>query len=289
MAFVAQEKSDIRSLDIRKLLKGFALTKYIFKNLVTNSTTSGDTIRWYQETPGDIVVTAPSTMPQATLAFFPYEEHSWQRNTSVPRFYALETFISNRDLQTTDIDVQARSVLRIMRAVIKQVDTRIYNVLTESQSPTNIGSDPAQGTGWDDTTNGNPIIDIMSGSQFIQENDYDMSSGYIIAMNPKSEKDLLNYLITVKGSQIPQFSSEKVRAGTVMRILGGDVVVSNNVVADSVFVGLPATAVTWYSLTGPTSKVIEDPGIGIKIRVWEEGEAVLTDPKASYLISDVDT
>ena len=289
MVFVAQEKSDIRSLDIVKLLKGFALTTYIFKGLVTVATTSGDTIRWYQETPGDITVTAPSTMPQAVLSEFPFEEHSWQRNTSVPRFYALETFISNRDLKTTDIDVQARSVLRIMRAVIKAVDTRIYNVLTESQSPSDIGRAGAIGTGWDDLTNGNPILDIMSGSQFIQENDYDMSKGYVIAMNPKNEKDLKNYIITVKGSSMPQVSSEQVKRGVIMSILGGDIRVSNNVVADSVFVGLPATAVTWYSLTGPTSKVIEDPGIGIKIRVWEEGEAVLTDPKSSYLITDTDT
>ena len=285
MAFVSQERSDIRSLDIQKLLKGFALATYIFKNLVTVSSTSGDTIRWYQETPGDIVVTAPSTIPSGTISEFPYAEHSWQRNESLPKTYKLETFISNRDLKTTDIDVQARSVLRIMRAIVKQVDSRIYDVLTESQSPSTILTGASAGTGWDDLTNGNPILDIMSGSQLIQENDYNMSKGYVIAMNPKNEKDLKNYIISVKGSSIPAVSSEQVKRGVLMNILGGDVVVSNNVVAGSVFVGLPDTAVTWYSLTGPTAKVIEDPLVGIKIRVLEEGEAVLTDPKASFLIT----
>ena len=285
MVFVTQEKSDIRSLDIRKLLKGFALTNYIFKNLVTVSLTDGDTIRWYQETPADITVTAPSTMPSGPISDFPYAEHSWQRNESLPRTYKLETFSSNRDLKTTDIDVQARSVLRIMRAVIKAVDTRIYNVLTESQSPSDILTGASAGTGWADLTDGNPILDIMSGSQAIQENDYNMSGGYKILMNPQNEKDLKNYIISVKGSSIPAVSSEQVKRGVLMNILGGDVVVSNNVAAGSVFVGLPATAVTWYSLTGPTSKVIEDPLVGIKIRVLEEGEAVLTDPKASFLIT----
>ena len=67
------------------------------------------------------------------------------------------------------------------------------------------------------------------------------------------------------------------------------VVVSNNVVAGSVFVGLPDRAVTWKSAENTTAKIIVDEGIGINIRVWESGEAILTDPKASYLITDTDT
>ena len=71
-----------------------------------------------------------------------------------------------------------------------------------------------------------------------------------------------------------------------MNLLGMGVVVSNNVVADSVSISIPAQAVTWKTLMGTQSRLIEEPGIGVKIRVWEEGEAILTDPKASYLITD---
>jgi hypothetical protein len=35
-----------------------------------------------------------------------------------------------------------------------------------------------------------------------------------------------------------------------------------------------------------TSVTIKDEGIGTKIRVWEEGEAILTDPNAVYGITD---
>ena len=38
-----------------------------------------------------------------------------------------------------------------------------------------------------------------------------------------------------------------------------------------------------------TSVVIDDPGIGKKIRVWEEGVALLTDPKSAHLITDTIT
>lgn len=278
------EKQDIRGLDIDKLLKGFSLTEYIFKNLVTKSPTSADTIRWYQETPADLTASAPSTFANVSpLSSFPIAEVTWTRNTSYTRKYAVEGFISMEDIATADVDVLARSVLRLTRAVAKQVDTRIYNVLTESQSPSLIGTSAAVGGSWVHA-NANPIADILSGAQAVMESDYD-PSGLVVAMTPKNHKELLNYIITTKGSSIPAFSSEKVRSGVVMNIVGADVVVSNNVVAASVFVGLPARACTWKSRTPLTSTTIPDPGIGTKIRVWEEGEAILTDPKASYLIT----
>ena len=38
----------------------------------------------------------------------------------------------------------------------------------------------------------------------------------------------------------------------------------------------------------PTTAVQKtEPGIGIKIRVWEEGEILLTDPKAGHTIQGV--
>ncbi len=283
------ETNDIRGLDIDKLVKGFALTEYIFKSMVTVSSTSGDSIRWYQETAADLTATTPSVVANISpLSTFPTLEVTWTRQTSYVRKYAAEGFISMEDIKSADIDVLARTMLRLTRAVVKQVDSRIYDVMTESQSPSSIGTAAATGTGWDDTTNGNPILDIMAAKQNIAENNYNPEGG-IIAMNPKNQKDLMNYLINVKGSSIPQFASQKVQTGVVMEMLGMRVVVSNNVVADSVFVGLPARACTWKSHTDTTAKAIADPGVGTKLRVWEMGEGLLTDPKAAYLITDTDT
>ena len=283
------EQADIRGLDIDKAIKGFALTNYIFKSLVTVNSTSGDAIRWYKETAADLTATAPSVNANVgALSVFPDLGTSWTRQTSYPRKYANKGFISLEDLKSADIDVLARTLLRLTRAVVKQVDTRIYNVLTESQTPSTIGNAAATGTGWDDLTNGNPIIDILKAQQSIAESDYDLA-GCIVACNPKNYRDLMNYLIVVKGSSIPAFSSNKVQTGVVGELLGCRIVVSNNVVADSVFVGLPSKACTWKMLTDTTAKVIDEPGMGKEIRVWEHGEALLTDPKASYLITDTDT
>lgn len=282
------EMQDIRSLDTQKALKGFALTEYIFKNMVTRTTTNGDSIRWYKETAADLTATSPSQLETSPLSMFETLEVSWTRTVSYPRKYAAEGTISREDIKSADINVMARTLLRLTRAIAKKVDGRIYNVMSEDQSPSTIGTAAATGTGWDDTTNGNPVLDIMAAKQTIAENDYDVSS-CVVAMNPKNHKDLLNYLITVKGSSIPGFSSEKVKTGVVMRLLGCDIVVSNNVVADSVWVGLPSTAVTWFTFENLQSGTEDILGKGTKVAVWENGEAVLTDPKAAYLITDTDT
>lgn len=281
------ETTTIRGLDIDKMLKGFALTNYIFKNMVTNTTTSGDSVRWYQETAADITLTSPSKLETSPLSAFEQAEVDWTRLTSYPVKYAIEGTISREDIKSADIDVLARTILRLTRAIVKQVDTNIYNVMSENQSPSTIGTAAATGTGWDDTTNGNPILDIMAGLQNIAENDYD-TSGCIVAMNPKNYKDLLNYVI-VTGSSIPAFSSDKVSTGVVGTLVGCRLVVSNNVVADSVWMGLPATAVTWRSFEGLHSETENIMGKGTKIAVWENGVATLTDPKAAYLITDTDT
>ena len=282
------ETTTIRGLDIDKMIKGFALTEYIFKNKVSNSTTDGDSVRWYQETAADLTHTAPSYTETSPLSMFDQLEVTWTRNTSYPKKYTAEGTISREDIKSADIDVLARTILRLTRAVVKKVDGVIYNVISENQSPSTIGTAAATGTGWDDTTNGNPILDIMAGVQNIAENDYDID-GVEVWMNPKNYKDLLNYIITVKGSSIPAFSSDKVESGVVGTLVGTKLVVSNNVVADSVWMGLPAKACTWKSFENLHSETENIMGKGTKIAVWENGVAILTDPKAAYLITDTDT
>jgi hypothetical protein len=280
--------ANIQGLDTDKMLKGFALRSYIFKGLVTVAGMSGDSVRWYQETAADLTATSPATITTSPLATFHNLEPSWTRNVSYPVKYAAESLMSREDMKSSDISLYARTLLRLTRAVAKKVDTDIYNALTENQTPVNIGTGAATGTGWDDTTNGNPVLDIMAAQQAIAENDYD-TGNLIVAMDPNNYKDLMNYLITVKGSSIPQFASDKVQTGVVGVLLGCKLVVSNNVVADSVYVGNPAVSCTWRSFEDLQTGSEEVLGIGTKIAVWENGVAYLTDPKASYLITDTNT
>lgn len=288
-------QAEIRGIDIDKLAKGFADESNVFKKFVNQSKTKAREIRWYKKTSGFLDVPDTTGITASQIANVgeksrPFVmEQSWTRQTSYIRKYFVESpTISVEDIKDADIDILATNVRDIVRGVGRQVDARIYNVITENQTPVNINTAAATGTGWDDTTNGNPVLDLLTAKKNIRSFGYD-PEGAVCAMDSIAHRDLLNWLITVKGSSIPNFSSEKVKSGVVMELLGLKIVVSENVVTDSVAIWVPNRAATWKSFMPMTSVVIDDPGIGKKIRCWEEGECLLTDPKAVHLITDTTT
>ena len=288
-------EQDIRGLNIDKLAKGFADESNLFKNFVTKSSTNAREIRWYQKTSGflESVTTTGMTGDRianvADKALPSVVEQSWTRQTSYVKKYFVESpTISMEDIKDSDIDILATNVRDLVRAVARKVDKRIFDVITEELSPSNINTAAATGTGWDDASGGNPIKDILVGKRKIRQASYD-PEGCVLAMNPIEHEFLLTWLISTKGSSIPAFSSQKVVSGVVMELLGCNVVVSENVTTDYVAMWVPSRAATWKSFVPITSVVINDPGIGKKIRVWEEGECLLTDPKAVNLITDTST
>jgi len=284
--------ADIRGIDIDKLAKGFADEENVFKQFVANSTTSAREIRWYQKTAGFLDSTDTTGITASQIANTSFKsrpvvvEQSWTRNTSYVKKYFVESpWLSDEDIKDTDIDILATNVRDLVRAVQNQVDKRIYNVLTVSDVGTGENA-RAITDEWDDYSNCIPIDDILYGKEQIRTYGYN-PEGAIFAITPAVHRLLLNYLIATKGSSIPSFSSEKLSSGVVMEILGVRVIVTTNVTTDKAVMFVPQRAVTWKSFIPITAVKIEDPGIGTKIRVWEEGEAILTDPRAVCFYSNI--
>jgi len=282
----------IRGIDIDKLAKGFADEQNVFKKFCTQTSTSAREIRWYSKTAGFLDspdtsgITASQIANTSDRSRPVVVEQSWTRNTSYVRKYFVESpLISDEDIKDTDIDILASNVRDLVRAVERQVDQRIINVITESYTPANIQTVAATADGWDDSATGNPILDLLTAKQMIRAYGYD-PEGAVLAINSVEHRNLLNFLISVKGSSIPSFAAQKVESGVVMELLGLRVVVSENVTTDYALVFVPQRAATWKSFTPVSSVVIDDPMIGKKIRVSEEGECLLTDPKAVCLITD---
>ena len=292
-------QAEIRGIDIDKLAKGFADEASLLKQFVTNSSTSAREIRWYQKTSGFLDSTDTTAITLSQIANVSERslpvvvEQSWTRNTSyVKKFFVESPTISDEDIKDSDIDILATNVRDLVRAVANQVDIRIYSVIIEAAAatpttpnPTNTLTTAATADGWDDAVTGNPIKDIMTGNRKIRAQGYDTSS-IVLYINPIEHENLLNYLINVKGSSIPQFSSEKVKSGVLMELLGNRVVVSQNATTDYALQFIPQRSATWKSFMPITSVVMSDPGVGKKIRVWEEGECLLTDPKSVHQITD---
>ena len=287
-------QADIRGIDIDKLAKGFADEELVLKKYVTNSTTSAREIRWYQKTSGfldstdttGITASQIANVAEGTLPFV--VQQSWTRNTSYVRKYFVESpWISDEDIKDSDIDVLTTNVRDLTRAVGYQVEARIWDVLTESRTVVNINTN-ATTAAWDAASGQDPIEDIMEAKMNIREDGYNPEGG-VLAINPYDYKSLVTWLISTKGSSIPGFSSARIEDGVVMELLGLKVVVSTIVTTDYALVFVPQRAATWKAFTPITARVIEEVGIGKKIRIWEEGEAILTDPKACNLITNTKT
>ncbi len=283
----------IRGIDIDKLAKGFADEDIIFKRFVTVTNTKAREIRWYQKPSGILSLTAPSFIDNvAELAQPDVLEQRWTRQTSYVRKYFVESpMISYEDIKDSDPDVLGGNIHDLTRAVAFKVDERIWDVLSDGQtSVSNINFIDCSGA-WTITGGSgvrNPIADILRAKQKIREDGYN-PEGATLFLNSISQMNLIDYLISEKGSSIPAFSSQKVVTGVVMEILGLNVVVSENVTSNFGLVAQGKRALTWKNFTPITARTVEEVGIGTKIRVWEEGEALLTDGNACCLLSGVGT
>ena len=293
----------IRRIDIDKLAKGFAdLEPNPLRAYVTNSKTSAREIRWYQKTAGflDTAVTTGITLSQMMtdqLALPSVQEQSWTRVTSyVKKFFIESPTISMEDIKDSDPDVLGTNIRDLVRGVKRQVGLRIYFMLANCAPATPVTpltdtstygavQTSASTDEWDQTATMNPIIDILHGEQSIRAQGYNTSGG-VMGMNSLEYQFLLSWIINVKGSSIPNFSSDKVGSGVLMELLGWKIIVDEIFTTDWVIQWVPNKAVTWKSFMPITTAVIDDAGIGKKVRIWEEGEAILTDRLAVHVISN---
>ncbi len=301
MVYDGSREADIRGINIDKLAKGFGKLIPTFKRFAVQSKTSNREIRWYRK--GLTLATAMNPLDTPTTQGITgslmnntsfgskaaITELKWERQTSYVKKYFVESpTITIEDIKDADVDVLASNVEELVRAVHFKVDRRIYDVLTEATTsgtpnPTNVNTDAAI-AGWSTTATCNPILDLLIAKRKITAAGYN-PSGAICLMNQLEEQSLINYLISVKGSSVPDMANAAAKNGVMMSLLGLQIVVSPNATADWVVTFVPSKAVKWKSFIGTTSVVMNDPGIGKKIRVWEEGEALLTDPKAVHIIS----
>lgn len=287
-------QAEIRGIDIQKVALAYQEEARIFRKYVNVSNTSAREIRWYSKPAGilDSTDTTGITASQiANVAFGARPvvvEQAFTRNTSYVRKYFVESpTISDEDIKDSDVDILLQNIEDLTIAVENQIDARIWNVMTESQSVVNINTN-ATAAAWDTAsyTAVNIVKDLMLGKENIRVNSGFSAEGAILFLSPKDHRTMLTWLIDGKGSSIPSFASQKVESGVVMEILGLKVVISNNVTADYAAIVIPEKAVTWKVFTPLQIAIIIEQLIGKKIRISEEGEAILVRPKCVNLITN---
>lgn len=297
MAFEGHGTENTRGLQISKILKGFADEEFMFKNLVTVSTTSAREIRWYKRESGVLDTTDSDSMTAsridegAELALLETAEQKVERQTSRIKIFGLESpWISEEDFMDTDVAIVALNQKQVPRAVVKSVNDHIYNTMSENQSPSDLNTFATTAVGgdqWDaDSFAAEIAQDIERAKTLIREQNYEPTH---IFLYPRAYEFVVAWLYA-KGAQAPTVGNSIVAGQQLVTLFGLNVIVSNSVVTDSVWVGNPSQAVTYWQFTPLSVETLFDERMAAyKVLVRERGLATLTDPKAGTLITDINT
>jgi hypothetical protein len=285
-------QAEIRGIDIQKLAEGFADVGVVLSQYIPSTTATARELRWYSKTSGAgsaNFLTSPTTtgittdMIETSSHALPVEiENSYTRNTNyIKKFFASSPLISIEDLKDCDPDIWGDLIKDTVRAVNKKKDARALTVLDAA----GCGTAAATGNGWNVDADGDPSLDFLAAIESIES--YGYNAGDLIAyMNPAEKKWLLRWLISVKGSSIPGFSSSKVEAGELMQFLGVRIVSDPLRPTDTVTIFSPSQAVRYKEFVPITTAIVDEPGVGKKVRVWTEGEFIRPNPYAVFKITD---
>jgi hypothetical protein len=285
-------QAEIRGIDIQKLAEGFADVGVVLSSYIPTVQATAREMRWYSKTSGagssnflssptttgvttDMIETASKAMPVVI-------ENSYTRNTSyVKKFFTSSPLLSIEDLKDSDPDIWGDIIRDTVRAVNKKKDARALVVLDAA----GCGTAAATGNGWNVDADADPVLDFLAAIESIES--YGYNAGDLIAyMNPAEKKWLLRWLITVKGSSIPGFSSSKVENGEVMTLLGVKLVSDPLRPTDTVTIFSPSQAIKYKEFVPLTTAVIDEPGVGKTVRVWTEGEFIRMNPLAVFKLTD---
>lgn len=270
----------LRAEDVDAIVKGFALEEFKLKQVCSIVQTSSWTQTYYTESATELsggTGSAVAGVPR--LAQFPYLEANWTEVNERLVKHAGEGVISWEDSKTDAIDISARSMLRIARAVAYSVDRAI---VTELATTSNTAAATAT---WDNAVvaDRDPIYDILTGISAMSQYNFDpYRNGYLI-MHPI---DFRNMLMNQSVRNAGQFyTADVTKNGKVGQILGLSIIVSMACTENTVLMACGQEAMTLYEASPLKTHLIEDPGIKFTIRAWEVCVPVLINNYAAYKIT----
>jgi len=275
---------DVRGENISRIVKVMAEEEFKFKPLLMIAPSSNWTETYYQENPAELVATGEDVGIRGVSrgASFPNVDASWTKVSTSHVKWADEATIFMEDKLTDAIDVQARTIRKVARAIANDFDAYVYSTMS-SDASINTAAAVAP---WDDETliNRDPIRDLLTGIEYMAVDNYDfLSNGYILL----SPKDYTNLMMNSKVVNNPSFkTADVVSNGVVGQIAGGKLIVSNNVAADECLMVIGKKAATYKSAVAMSSAVVYDEGIKYTIRSWMIGHIEVTDPEAIHKITN---
>ena len=275
----------IRDVDIQKGAIAEFEEALIIKALISSQPTKAREVKFWQKTTGYLTLTAPAKLSNIAPGARPFvAETSWTPQTKYTIKYMLDSpMINMEDESDSEVQVFRDNAKDTSEAIANDVDSDVWNVISEDQTATNINSVTTKAA-WDAASGQDPFLDIMAAKTEIREQTKRSIRNGALLMNAKAEQDLLVWLVSTKGSSVPNFASEKVGTGTIDKFAGLQVVVSETITSDYAMVADLKQAATYRTFKPFTTVIINEPLIGRKIRSSTNGIAILIKPKFITLI-----
>ncbi len=278
----------LRKEVIDSMVKQIAARAYKFKQAVAIVPTSAWKNTFYREqTDVPAGQSGNATKGLSRGANFPQYALAWEEVSVRIVKHGLEDNIPWEDILSNDINVQARTIIRLTEGVVKSVDDDIWDSLTESRTGTGrISSFAVASSRYWNGASAAIINDLMKASRLIGEANYD-TSDLMCFINPRMKQGIMSYLVD-KGAQFPSIATGVANNGRIGRLAGVQLIESNSCTASYALVVKPKTCGTWKSLVSLRSNVTDDPYRSVRIRIVEEGVVELTDPLAVVLIKGIE-
>jgi len=281
----------IRAEVVDAMVKQIAERTYKFKQALAIVPTSAWKNTFFREDPTVMAGQSGNAfkgIPRG--AEFPQAVQKWEEVSVRIIKHGAESNIPWEDIIAGDINIQARTIIKLTEGVVKSVDDDIWNSLTQNNlSDTNlrVQSYAVAASRYWSVASAAIIDDVMAAKTLIGKQNYD-TSDLICFINPDDSRYIVKYLID-KGTQFPSIAQESVRNGKIGSIANVTFIESMSVATSYALLVKPKTCATWKELVSLRSTTVEDPYKSLKIRVVEEGVVEVTDPLAICVIKGTAT
>jgi len=277
-------EQDLRAEDVDAIVKNYALEQFTGRQICSIVPTSSEKNTYYQETDSDIsqmttTGLTPSGFTNSQGAIFEHVEHSWTETAERVKIHGATHTMDWTVWKLSAIDVKARMLERVARAIVSSEDAAIYTELATTTNTTTAVQT------WDNATESlqQPLKDILIARSALKLNNWSTTTNLKMIIHPTNFMELLNNPVVRNAGQF--YTDGVTRNGVVGKIADFTIIESNAMTENTVLFCISQTAMSLYEAQGITTKVTVEEGETITIKSFNMNVPVLINNNAAYKLT----
>ena len=277
-------EQDLRAEDVDAIVKNYALEQFTGRQICSIVPTKSEKNTYYEETDSDISQMTVDGITNTGFtnsegAIFEHMTHSWTEVAARVKMHGGTHTMSWQVWKLSAIDVKARMLERVGRAIVESEDTSIY---TELATTTNTAAAVAT---WDNATESlqQPLKDILIARSALKLNNWTTSTNLKMIIHPTNFMELLNNPVIRNAGQF--YTDGVTRNGVVGKIADFTIIESNAMTENTILFCISQTAMSLYEAAGITTHMKEEPGETITIKAFSMSVPVLINNNAAYKLT----